>query len=388
MAKIQKYNPVVLLGYTLYAFIAYSYIIGNLSMASNLISVCYIWIVYIAYKVFANHNISHNEKVTVVLLFALCFINVFIDSLINSGPFTFSYYKKLIMFISSILWIVYCKYSYIQKWDYYYISLIMAILSVVAYMNISSGFAIQDGGIFLQYGFTNSNQAGMMLSACVIFLMSGLFYGGYKRYIKIVILLLTIAITYVTYLTGCRSALLAIAFPPFLMVFEMVTKKVYWNKFLLFLYSWLPLIFLLAYFTFAASLSYDMNFGFETGKTNESRLEVWEASLNSVSGHEIFGNYYQASHGTGEFQSLNTHLDVLNSYGFIPLIIFILIIYRVLTAKDIRLYSNFQRYGLYSFMACFIIGCFEAGLVAGSAGLFVAAFGMVLLSNYHDIETT
>ena len=127
----------------------------------------------------------------------------------------------------------------------------------------------------------------------------------------------------------------------------------------------------------------EFNFGFEdVGKHNETRVAVWRVGLQHVNDNLLIGDYYGATHGTGESQALNTHLDVLVSYGIISLILFVTFLYKTMTSKRLSNLPLKNRFGVYAFMSCFIIGIFEAGLVAGSSGLFIPAFGFLLLSNY------
>jgi O-antigen ligase len=126
----------------------------------------------------------------------------------------------------------------------------------------------------------------------------------------------------------------------------------------------------------------DTSLGIEGhGKTSDTKMMIWKPAFEAINQHFVLGDYYCISSGTGVSQLHNTHLDVFASYGFIPFILFISILFFQVSRVYEQATSLTNRIGVYAFMACFISGVFEASLVSGSAGLYVLSFGFLLLAN-------
>ena len=80
---------------------------------------------------------------------------------------------------------------------------------------------------------------------------------------------------------------------------------------------WFPIIFVIIYLNFIDTI---MNIGFlkflvSEGKALDSRYYIWKNLVSILNNNLFLGNYYLISGGTGVSQCLNTHLDILCSYG-------------------------------------------------------------------------
>lgn len=117
------------------------------------------------------------------------------------------------------------------------------------------------------------------------------------------------------------------------------------------------------------------------GKGLDSRLAVWNPALESLKTHLILGNYSGISHGTGASQLHNTHLDVICSYGVIPFILFLYMIYSVCRKAAAQPMNVFNYYALCGFMSVIVMGSFEAAVVAGAMGMNILTAGLMILAN-------
>lgn len=82
----------------------------------------------------------------------------------------------------------------------------------------------------------------------------------------------------------------------------------------------------------------------------------------------------------------NTYVDVLASYGVVPFILFIKILYGSVTSTMDRAYSFHKYASLCAFYAVLIMGTFEAAMVAGSMGLNLLTVGLLVLANVDGLE--
>ena len=76
----------------------------------------------------------------------------------------------------------------------------------------------------------------------------------------------------------------------------------------------------------------------------------------------------------------NTHLDVWASYGIIPFVLFVYLLYIIVRGVSDVCLNNLQRFSVFAFMACFVSGIFEASLVGGGSGIYILSCGFLLLA--------
>ena len=299
----------------------------------------------------------------------------------------FDYYKKAIMFSVSMFWLVYVACNHINKRTVDVLLVINALISIVyIYAYNTGGFTLYEDEILLTLNFPNPNQTGMFLLSSVMMLTLPVFSEkemGYNVIIRAISGVLIVALLSLLFLTGCRSAygsyaaFLILTLLEFLPRFEFRLKKMQ-----IWLWSLSPLLFAILYVLFIGTIDFDTSFGMESsGKTNTTRLAVWNSSFNTFWDWAFLGAYASIESIVKFSHVHNTHLDVWMSYGVVPFILFSTLLYKVTWLSYEKTSTRFQRMSLYAFMACFIQGFFEASLMSGSAGLFLLSFGFLLLSN-------
>jgi len=379
-------NTIPLIGFTLYTLITYSVVTTHDVMTSFFLSLAYVWSAYLLKILIQRNKLPKSVLNVFFLMVFLTFFNVTINGIDNS-ELSFGYYKKVIMFNSTIVWMFYCMTEKVSKRGVVVIFLLNLFLTIIYAANFQSGYELdmESGNTYLCLHFANSNLAGFFLSECAIYLWLTMFLPkslGMKVVYRIILIIALSFIVYLTYLTGCRSALLGLLFFGCCIVLDKyrLHKKGIPKK-LLKLWALLPIIFLLLYMVFINSIDLDFNFGLEAGKNNYSRLSSWSFFLNYVNQYPVFGGYGSVSNGTGVFQALNTHLDVLISYGILPFVLFVYLLYKSVAGFDFLKAPLFNRMCFYAYLSILLPSCFEAGLVSGSVGLFIACYGYLLLAN-------
>lgn len=282
---------------------------------------------------------------------------------------------------------MYCMTEKISRKSIIVILLLNIFLTYIYATNFQSGyeFDMESGNTYLYLHFSNSNLAGFFLSECAIYLLLTIFLPneiGMKNIYRVLLIPAMLFILFLTYLTGCRSAFLGLLFMGGCVIFDIYkSHQRIIPKFILRLWALLPIIFLCVYITFITSINLDFSFGLEAGKNNYTRLGSWDFFLNYLYQYPIIGGYSCVSNGSGEFQALNTHLDVLISYGIIPFILFVYLLYKSVANFDFAKAPIFNRMCFYAYLSILLPSCFEAGLVSGSVGLFIACYGYLLLAN-------
>lgn len=382
-----------ILGYLLYIVIASSVVLGQASIASMFLSISYLWVCFIGVLSSKENLVPHHVKAGLVFTAIFASINVLLDGVINGSDLSFSYLKKVIMFIASLVWAIYCTYHTISKRAVISVLLFNLFLAYIYITHYQSGYMydMESGHTYLYMNFPNSNTAGIFTSVCAIYMLLIAVYPFNKKIlnkIKFLCIIPLALMIFITYLTGCRSALLCMMFVAMCVCMDKWIRKLqYFPKKLAIIWSLMPLLFLVIYLSYIDTLNIDFSMGLEEGKNNFTRLASWNVFLKHLYSSPILGSYYTASHGAGEFQCLNTHLDVLVSYGIIPFILFVRLLYVSVKDYSFSSASFYSRICLYAYLSMFITGCFEAALVSGSCGLFIAAFGFRLLANT-DIKSS
>lgn len=390
MKMIGKLDWLELLGFILVLFIVFSTVNGITFLTSILISCTFIYTTLLYVWKLVNHKLDPTQNLIIFFSIVLVFINITI-----SGFGGFNYYKKAIMYICTLLLLVYNCNSKVSLKSVWCFILINAVIGLLYLMSYKQGFDIYEGEILLTLNFSNPNQTGMFILTTLLYILlpaisvlesSNLF----KKFLVLALFVpLCIFLYKILILTGCRSAIMAVFLFVFLALYDYWRRGKKWmKKWMMTIIAVLPFIFVFIYTNWASLVTVDVSFGIEnSGKSALTRLIIWEPIVNDFLHYFTFGDYYGISNGTGVSQMHNTHLDVYASYGMLPLILFIILLRKILWMTYINTSTRFQRLALYAFIASMVIGTFEASYVAGSGGLFILTNGFLLLANCHINES-
>lgn len=321
-----------------------------------------------------------------LLLVACCIANVSINGMLYDGVMNFDYYKKVIMFLVFMVLIYYsielkcCRKILIDLLEVF--PIIAGLMFVIAYYYLGNT-STWGGGLSL--GFSNPNTAGMWLLHLILYGILFLLDSskGWMRFLYVPVIM---AMLPMLELTRTRSCYIALAFFAIMLVLRVFKIKA--NKVLCLVITVLPIVYAIVYLNLVYTNWFQTKFSFmaSEGKTLNSRVGVWNESFESIKEHFVFGNYCGISNGTGQSQLHNTHVDVLASYGVVPFLAFLKIIYDTITTS-VRNSNSFYKYAAISaFCAVLIMGTFEAAMVAGSMGLNLLTVGLIVLANSDGIK--
>lgn len=310
----------------------------------------------------------------------LCFVNVFV----SGAGFSMMYYKKPLIFLCTILlWLFIDDIKPAKKMVEWILILnfVLSVFYILAY-TFSAEIKVPR---WLNFNFTNPNLTGMFLLYNILYSVLGIFY--YKnKWIRVSLLITTLGGMYLLYLTQARGSIFSLCFFVALLIYIYLFAKALPLKGIISLILILiPLFFVLIYLLFyeldlLSLLSFTE---ISEGKEASGRVEVWGGAFKVFLRYWFTGNYKAASDAIGHLQMHNTHLDVLASYGVVVFLAFIWILYNVLNKNAQQKKTRLQEVALAAFYTSIVVGCFEAALVSGGAGIYILNGGLLLISKYN-----
>lgn len=320
-----------------------------------------------------------------LLLIALCVFNVVQNALLSNGSLSFDYLKKLFMFSAFVLTMHYaCSDG--DSLDKKSITLIKLIPLFGAIELIIAFFFLGDtetlaGAITL--GFSNPNFAGMWLFHYILYAIILLLDSKehkHKWWMRILLISVIGLLSWLLYFTEARSCFTALAAFVLLLVLGYFNIRIPpWTCILI---AAFPLIFAIFYLNYVNSDWVRNTFSFmvSTGKSLTSRVWIWNRAFEFFFKHPITGDYYGISGGSGHSQLHNTHIDILCSYGIIPLALFIALLTRTLRLM-LKKVESFKQYAAFvAFCSIIIMGSFEAAVVSGAMGMNLLTVGLIGLT--------
>lgn len=310
-----------------------------------------------------------------------CVVLSFFHIIAQTTVTDFEYYKKLIMFACTVLFIPYVVHMTVNKRmvdTVLRINILIGLLYVVLYL---AGYRTEYGH-GLTMNFPNPNQLGLFLLQSALYVLLGMFY--YKaRVARVLLFGLGCFLVYLINLTHARSCLIAIgAFLIILFIVWFTKKRPVLSPFWSFMLLLVPLLFAILYMVLY-NRGLLGNFDFmdtSEGKTVTSRVGVWQDAFNLIKENFLFGTYM------GMDQRHNTHVDILSTYGFLPFVLFMSVLSGGVRLVSDREHDTFSCLSIWAFYAVVLMGTFEAALVAGSTGMHILSFGFLIFAKYQAQE--
>lgn len=320
-------------------------------------------------------------SMTMLLLLLISFLNVAINAVISrQAQIGFSYFRKLIMFFCTVVFFntaVNMKVDERGKKAIVYLPVIMGLMLVGSYYLGNRGKIA--GSVTL--GFVNPNFTGIWLTH-ILFYCVYILTDSKRAWLKILSALLGVMCIVFIYLTYARSCFVGILVFFVLLLVGLVFKTHKVGKPIVLAVSIFPIAFAIVYLLLVNVdwLTNLFSFLVRAGKKLNARNKLWILALQSARANPLFGNYSGISGGVGISQLHNTHIDVLASYGVLPLVLYIISLYEVMKKGNERSVSFPQYVALCAFIGIIVIGAFEAALVAGSTGLYILSAGFLILA--------
>lgn len=333
-------------------------------------------------KISREHN---NLFVLMVLIVIIAFLSILINGV--SANLSFEYFKKYLIFCSTIIYLFLISIIKINN----------KTVEFILYTNIALGllysscyylFGIRGylSNRYLTFNFSNPNLVAMWILQTVIYLLLSVLILKNKT-IKVICIPIAAILTYFIYLTEARTCLIAITSFLVLMLYVGLKKKLNFGNFFLAIAISFPLIFAIVYMALIDTINVgDLNFLTSEGKNIASRVIVWDFAFDHFKEHPISGAYYQISFGTGQSQMHNTHVDILASYGIVTFLLVSLYLYSIVKKINKQCYNKIQTLCLGAFLTVIIMGMGEAALFSGGQGIYILGCSFLLLARYNFYE--
>lgn len=310
-------------------------------------------------------------KADFALLLVLSIINVVFNALLSStAQVSFNYFKKLIMFISAMAFFQILDSNEIGEIENKMalrFGLVVALVFPVAFYMLNIRTML---GRFLTMGFTNPNFTALWILHGFLFVAVA-FFKNDKIWIKTGLIVISIALLYIAFLTSNRAIWVAIAFFILLLLLGISKKYIGLNRMIISILIILPIVFVVIYHSLLSNMLFRRLFSFmvSEGKGLASRTIMWDFAVEKLRHGWLIGDYSGISYGTGVSQMHNTHLDILCSYGLVPFILFIIVLRRIVISVSMTVKTFDQHVSLCAFLSVILFGIFEASLFTGCTGL-------------------
>ena len=336
---------------------------------------------YLLYICFALKN--YNSR---ILLFHLLGIMIasFICIFINAGGVVSLHsLRKIVIFWSTLSFYLFMSIIPVNRKMIKYIintNLFLVIFWIVEFYVLGNRQSLGHVGITL--GFPNPNLTGMWVATSWFMLVTGIMF--YKNTImKIIFVCSSILLGYILILTSARNAALSVLMFLCLLSWGVMMKRVKLNKFIIWLFLLSPLLLSLIYMWLVGSgFINKFNYFSSAGKTLDSRYYIWLDGYNHFFNNPLFGVYYAISNGTGRFQMLNSHLDILVSYGIITFLLTLTFLYSIVKSVLKNCTTKFQLINLFAFFSVITLGFAEAAFFSGGIGIYILGGAFIYIARF------
>ena len=371
--------------YLLAAGIVCTTVLGFESVSSALFALTFVFVILL-WMAGAIRNVTWTD-IILILTAGLALANILINATIQGTTVTFAYFKKYIMFISTLLYFQAAhKLSVDEKTERFLLSLnsVLAVFFAVVFASDVPTLYTIRGRIsdYLTFGFTNPNLTALFL-LCIYTGELVQIPRSQSVLVKLCHLLLAGANWYFVRETGSRNCMLTMVMVTILCVLLYLTKRGFrLPKWFALLVSVWPILFVAAYIAFSESpwLQDMLSFIVDEGKELDSRVSIWLHALNYYGKAPVFGAYSQISRGTGISQLHNTHLDVLVSYGTLILVLMCYLLHNLIHSSGAENLKEETMMRI-CFSGTIIMGMGEAALFSGGLGIYLFAGMFLLLCN-------
>lgn len=325
----------------------------------------------------------------ILLTVGLALLSVLANSLLTDTKLSFTYFKKLIMFATTLLYLQACSRMQAHEKTVKFFNrllegLILILILAFFVLNIQM-FMIDDVlSVYLTFRFNNPNLTGLFLTCLFMLELPRLFQQD-KWYKKVYRIILEVVLAIFIFMTGSRNSMLVSLLYTAWCVVLMCLKgfRLRINRIMTVIVILVPVVFLAVYMIVVYNETIQSAFSFmvEEGKNLDSRVEVWGPALTNLARSPIIGAYSQITDGTGLAQMHNTHLDIACSYGIPVLVAVCMLLFRWLNQRNQTYKSKSGIAYMLGFACAIIMGMGEAALFAGSLGLYILVGGFLLLGN-------
>lgn len=332
----------------------------------------------------------------------LAFLFVFLDLIRSGGHFSPSYFKKVIIFCMSLLFLQTCHRSWTGSCLAEMINRsidLLTIFMLVMYIFFWDEMHMINNIVtrYATFQFSNPNLFALFAS-CLYMLKFCLFSNPCSEREKLIRFGVLIVLAILILDTRSRNALLCfLLFNGLALIYHFrgfIEKKtklklpMQVGKYPALGIAFAPILFVIFYMLLVNSKLVNFLLGFLSaeGKDLDSRVKTWQPAIDAIFDSPLIGSYFQISEGTGVSQMHNTHLDLAASYGIPVMVFFCLLLTFYLYQREKNYSDKKSFFFLLGFICALMLGIFEAALVSGGMGIYLFMGIFLLLANPNRAE--
>lgn len=345
----------------------------------------------------AGEDFTELDLLTLIIM-AIALIAVLVNGIAAGATFSFSYLKKYIMFVCTLLFFAAAGRNGVDtrtRCMLVIMQLVTTLVMLVAYLTRTTSMYMLDGAVssYLVFRFTNPQLTALFLTCMIMFLILTVVQEQ-SWVLKILAVAAACCDGYFLLKTQCRTALVALVVFLVVLLERILLRRVrapIW-KWVMAVSAAMPIMVVAVYMQLLSKSWFQNMFSFMTGegKKLDSRFTIWSVALSLLRKSPVFGAYYEASGGKGSFQLHNSHLDIAVSYGVLTMIFVCIFLYIVMlwiqerpdAGMDKR--KGYRSVALIGFICTILLGSGEAAVFSGGLGIYLYA-GIFLLN--FDRET-
>lgn len=334
-----------------------------------------------------------------LIIMVVALIAVLVNGIAAGAAFSFSYLKKHIMFVCTLLFFAAAGRNGVDTRTRHMLIIMQLVTTLVmlgVYLTRTTSMHMLNGQVssYLVFRFTNPQLTALFLACMIMFLILAVVQ---ERAWSLKILSAAAVCCNVFFLieTQCRTALIAVVVFLVVLLERTLLRRVrapIW-KWVMAVSAVMPIIVVTFYMQVLSQTWFQNMFSFMAGegKGLGSRYIIWSSALSLLRESPVFGAYYEASGGAGYSQMHNTHLDIAMSYGILTMILVCIFLYIVMQRVQERpddgmeKKKSYRSVALIGFICAILLGSGEAALFSGGLGIYIYA-GVFLLN--FDCETT
>jgi hypothetical protein len=329
-----------------------------------------------------NKNYGQRDLFGLILIFFI--ILTALVAVIKGITFIhFNYFKNFLLFSCMNLFL-YISVS--LKFNKYLVKFIVYGNMVVSLILILYSFYPSSYNTFLdnalQFGFSNTNAAGLFIFINIIYLVLGVFVLRGNNIYKYIAIPISVYLYYLLYLTDTRSSLMAVTIFLLMTFFFRSNKKI--SKVTITFIALFPLIFVGFYVLQYLNISHTEQL--VMGKSIFSgRERIW-LEIIMLYKENPFGSYYGLLESTSNIMLVahNAYIYIILRYGLIVFILFFIFLMNILMYCRNKSQTRIQNVALWGLLAIIIQNCAESTIFEGGLGLYIPVYSLVAFIKYFE----
>lgn len=325
-------------------------------------------------------------------------LHVFINWIVSGGGFSFSYFKKLIMFLMTLLFLAACHKTVVGRKTAAFIhiladvtTLFYIVMYVFCYRKMHMLNGVQTS--YVSFRFMNPNLTAMFLVCLYMLQFCRLFLRCRDRWERRCRIAMVVILGWYVFDTHSRNGqLVMLLFTAVAFVYQYRLKikakiglslPMGFGRVISSIISIFPFVFAVIYMCVITGNWVQVLFGFLSGegKGLDSRVKVWEPALLGIGDSPWIGSYYAISKGTGQSQMHNSHLDMAASYGLPVMLVVSMLLAMYIWNRGKKYRRSVGFLYMFAFCCTLMLGIFEASMFSGGLGVYIYMGMFLLLAN-------